>query len=43
LVERVEGYATTDEWQRAYDEINGFEKLLVAAAARPFGDLRPQR
>ena len=22
LVERVEGYATSAEWQRAYDEIN---------------------
>jgi AMP-polyphosphate phosphotransferase len=29
LVERVEGFATTDEWQRAYDEINQFERLLV--------------
>jgi len=28
LVERVEGYATTEEWQRAYDEINQFERLL---------------
>jgi polyphosphate kinase 2 (PPK2 family) len=34
LVERVEGYATTDEWQRAYDEINGFEKLLVDDGVR---------
>jgi polyphosphate kinase 2 (PPK2 family) len=24
LVERVEGFATAEEWQRAYDEINGF-------------------
>ncbi|MBA3944248.1 MAG: UDP-galactose-lipid carrier transferase [Herpetosiphonaceae bacterium] len=28
LVERVEGFATTTEWQRAYDEINEFERLL---------------
>jgi polyphosphate kinase 2 (PPK2 family) len=25
LVERVEGYATPEEWQRGYDEINAFE------------------
>jgi AMP-polyphosphate phosphotransferase len=29
LVERVEGYARDDEWQRAYDEINSFESSLV--------------
>ena len=29
LVERVEGFATRAEWRRAYDEINGFEKLLA--------------
>jgi polyphosphate kinase 2 (PPK2 family) len=29
LVERVEGFATEDEWRRAYGEINHFEKLLV--------------
>ncbi len=28
LVERVEGFATTAEWQRAYREINEFERLL---------------
>ena len=28
LVERVEGFATKKEWQRAYDEINQFEKEL---------------
>jgi AMP-polyphosphate phosphotransferase len=28
LVERVEGFATSAEWQRAYDEINQFEQLL---------------
>jgi polyphosphate kinase 2 (PPK2 family) len=30
LVERVEGFATEEEWQRAYDEINGFEHTLAA-------------
>ncbi len=29
LVERVEGFATDAEWQRAYAEINDFEKQLV--------------
>src|SRR5690606_3481948 len=29
LVERVEGFANQVEWQRAYDEINRFEKDLV--------------
>lgn len=29
LVERVEGFATKPEWQRAYDEINAFEKMIV--------------
>ena len=29
LVERVEGFATRDEWKRAYTEINNFEKLLT--------------
>lgn len=28
LVERVEGYAQKAEWERAYDEINGFEEEL---------------
>jgi polyphosphate kinase 2 (PPK2 family) len=28
LVERVEGFAAPDEWSRAYDEINDFEKTL---------------
>lgn len=31
LVERIEGFATDDEWQRAYDEINRFESDLVEA------------
>lgn len=29
LVERVEGFATEAEWQRAYREINEFERLLA--------------
>ncbi|MFT4020780.1 MAG: phosphate--AMP phosphotransferase [Acinetobacter sp.] len=29
LVERIEGFAQPYEWQRAYDEINRFEKGLV--------------
>lgn len=29
LVERIEGFATPAEWERAYDEINHFEQLLV--------------
>jgi AMP-polyphosphate phosphotransferase len=28
LVERVEGFATVDQWERAYDEIVQFEKSL---------------
>ncbi|WP_201548838.1 ATPase [Psychrobacter sp. Pi2-1] len=31
LVERIEGFASPDEWQRAYDEINRFEADLAAA------------
>ena len=31
LVERVEGFATDNEWQRAYDEINRFEADLADA------------
>jgi AMP-polyphosphate phosphotransferase len=30
LVERVEGFATVEQWSRAYDEINGFERTLAA-------------
>lgn len=30
LVERVEGFADEDEWQRSYEEINDFEKMLAA-------------
>jgi PPK2 family polyphosphate:nucleotide phosphotransferase len=33
LVERVEKFATTKEWKRAYDEINQFEKMLVSDGA----------
>jgi AMP-polyphosphate phosphotransferase len=29
LVERVEGFAARDQWLRAYEEINGFERSLV--------------
>lgn len=29
LVERIEGFASTDEWMRAYGEINDFEEQLV--------------
>ena len=29
LVERVEVYATEEQWQRAYEEIVGFERTLV--------------
>ena len=28
MVERLEGFCTTNDWQRAYDEINEFEKEL---------------
>ncbi len=30
LVERVEKFATEDQWKRAYDEINEFERALTA-------------
>src|SRR5687767_10840105 len=30
LVERVERYATQEQWKRAYDEITGFERTLAA-------------
>jgi polyphosphate kinase 2 (PPK2 family) len=29
LVERVEGFATKDEWRRGYDEINAFERTIA--------------
>ncbi len=34
LVERIEGFCTKPEWQRAYGEINDFEKTLVNSGAR---------
>lgn len=34
LVERVEGFAEPADWQRAYDEINEFEHLLIADGVR---------
>ena len=33
LVERVEGYASRDEWKRGYDEINAFETQQVENGA----------
>jgi polyphosphate kinase 2 (PPK2 family) len=30
LVERVEGFASEEQWKRAYDEINEFERALTA-------------
>ena len=29
LVERIEGFCSTEEWKRAYNEINAFEEMLV--------------
>jgi polyphosphate kinase 2 (PPK2 family) len=34
LVERVEKLATPKEWERAYDEINAFERMLTADGVR---------
>lgn len=34
LVERVEGFAKEAEWQRAYQEINEFERLLIDDGVR---------
>jgi polyphosphate kinase 2 (PPK2 family) len=34
LVERVAGFATADEWQRAYREINEFERMLTDSGTR---------
>ncbi|MGE4528620.1 MAG: polyphosphate kinase 2 family protein [Rhodospirillaceae bacterium] len=34
LVERVEGFARKQEWRRAYEEINEFERMLVDDGAR---------
>ncbi|MEG2053911.1 MAG: phosphate--AMP phosphotransferase, partial [Oscillospiraceae bacterium] len=29
MVERLEGFCSTNDWQRAYNEINEFEKMLT--------------
>lgn len=45
LVERVEGFASPEEWSRAYDEINGFELQLVqwgAVLLKFWVDVTPQ-
>jgi polyphosphate kinase 2 (PPK2 family) len=34
LVERIEGFASDDEWRRAYREINEFERLLIDSGVR---------
>ena len=34
LVERIEGFCSKDEWQRAYREINEFERLLYDDGVR---------
>jgi len=34
LVERIEGFAREDEWRRAYDEINEFERTLADDGVR---------
>ena len=34
LVERVEGFATKEQWTRAYEEINQFERLLTNDGVR---------
>ena len=34
LVERIEGYIKKDAWQRAYEEINDFEKMLTDDGVR---------
>jgi len=34
LVERVEGFASKEEWRRAYDEIDAFERILTADGIR---------
>jgi AMP-polyphosphate phosphotransferase len=33
LVERVEGFATVEEWRRAYEEINEYERALALEGA----------
>lgn len=34
LIERIDGFAASDVWARAYDEINAFEALLAADGMR---------
>ena len=34
LVERVEGFASTRQWHRGYDEINEFERMMVTDGIR---------
>ena len=34
LVERVEGFASKPEWERAYEEFNQFERMLIADGTR---------
>jgi polyphosphate kinase 2 (PPK2 family) len=34
LVERVDGFATKRQWQRGYNEINQFERMMVADGIR---------
>src|SRR5262245_3490838 len=34
LVERVEGFASKHEWQRGYEEINEFERIMLADGIR---------
>ena len=34
LVERAEGFASRDAWQRSYEEINAFERMLTDDGAR---------
>ncbi len=34
LVERIEGFASDDEWRRAYREINEFERMLIDSGVR---------
>jgi polyphosphate kinase 2 (PPK2 family) len=34
LVERIEGFASDDEWRRAYREINEFERILIDSGVR---------
>lgn len=33
MVERIEGFCTTEEWQRAYQEINDMEEILAGHGA----------